>query len=252
MLIIRGRLRRWVVGLTGFAVICTAGWVAFFRSTTVERYESTRSLLLDRVLPEIYFAALPADQALQFVGDQASLQLCVDWDALKAVGVERTTPITVRLRNVKAGKAINALLKEACGNVDDAPCQYHMLDSGEILITTQPGIAAFVVERRYDLRPVMFRFPVMNCFGDDNSPPEENIHREELTDAVSKLIEDTVDSDSWQRNGGKIGTIRWENGWIVVRQTPENHRALVRLIQQLAETRIDVPLVWIERSLPRP
>ncbi|MCS7032547.1 MAG: hypothetical protein NZ561_00975, partial [Phycisphaerae bacterium] len=50
------------------------------------------------------------------------------------------------------------------------------------------------------------------------------------------LIEDTIDTNSWKTNGGS-GSIRELQGQLIVSQTPENQRELVRLLEQLRETR---------------
>jgi general secretion pathway protein D len=61
--------------------------------------------------------------------------------------------------------------------------------------------------------------------------------REELVESITKLIEDTVATDSWKDNGGSVGALRELQGQLIVTQTPENHRQLVNLLEQLRETR---------------
>jgi len=234
MLIIRGRLRRRAIGLTGLAAICAVGWATFLKPTAVERRESTERQM-DRVLPELNFAAVPADQAIRFIGEVAHVHLQIDWDALKVAGVERNTPITMRLRNCKASRALNVLLKEARNDPDTQPCFYHILDDGQIHITTPQASKSHLIERRYDLRPLITTAP-------------GNYSDRELADAVVKLIEDTVASDTWKNNGGEPGTIWVDSGWMVVRQTHENQRSVERLMEQLWETRVTASLVSVERT----
>ena len=61
--------------------------------------------------------------------------------------------------------------------------------------------------------------------------------RQDLVDSIVKLIEDTVSTDSWKDNGGTVGSLRELSGQLIVTQTPENQRNLVKLLEQLRETR---------------
>ena len=59
--------------------------------------------------------------------------------------------------------------------------------------------------------------------------------RAERLDAVVKYILDTVDTTSWQNNGGNIGSITSSPLWgrLIVSQTPQNQKAVERAINEL-------------------
>src|SRR5205823_9811617 len=61
--------------------------------------------------------------------------------------------------------------------------------------------------------------------------------RQELVDSIIKLIQDTVASESWKDNGGHVGSLRELSGQLIVTQTPENQHQLLKLLEQLRETR---------------
>src|SRR4029077_16079526 len=61
--------------------------------------------------------------------------------------------------------------------------------------------------------------------------------RQELVDAIIKLIQDTVASETWKDNGGTVGSLRELSGQLIVTQTPENQHQLIKLLEQLRETR---------------
>ena len=69
--------------------------------------------------------------------------------------------------------------------------------------------------------------------GGDNEGPS----REELVQRIIDLITTTVATDSWQVNGGNTGRIAELNGQLVVTQTGENLREVVKLLSKLRETR---------------
>ncbi len=52
------------------------------------------------------------------------------------------------------------------------------------------------------------------------------------------MIESTVAPETWRDNGGKIGSIRELNGQLIVNQLPANHVEVMKLLQQLRETRL--------------
>jgi general secretion pathway protein D len=56
-------------------------------------------------------------------------------------------------------------------------------------------------------------------------------------DALTKLIQETIDPTSWRDAGGSVGGVRALNGHLIVTQTPENQSGLVNLLEQLRETR---------------
>src|SRR6185369_4819613 len=47
----------------------------------------------------------------------------------------------------------------------------------------------------------------------------------------------TVSTETWKDNGGTVGSLRELSGQLIVTQTPENQRNLVKLLEQLRETR---------------
>lgn len=61
--------------------------------------------------------------------------------------------------------------------------------------------------------------------------------REEMTERIIELITETVASDSWKDNGGDVGSLQELNGQLVITQTGENMREVVKLLSKLRETR---------------
>ena len=77
--------------------------------------------------------------------------------------------------------------------------------------------------------------------------------RQELVDAIVKLVTETVAPDSWRDSGGSVGALRELQGQLIVTQTPENQRALVSLLEQLRETHsiqvtVETRFLTVERN----
>jgi len=56
-----------------------------------------------------------------------------------------------------------------------------------------------------------------------------------MIDAYIKLIENTINSNSWKDNGGDTGMISEMNGLLVITQTEDTHRQIDELLNQLNE-----------------
>ncbi|MBL9147885.1 MAG: hypothetical protein JNM94_04255 [Phycisphaerae bacterium] len=92
-------------------------------------------------------------------------------------------------------------------------------------------------------------------FGDPGDEPDRRT-REELIQQIVDIIQNTVDTESWQDSGGD-GTIQELNGNLIINQTPRNHRELEGLLTQLRTIRalqiavearlINVSLEWFEQ-----
>ena len=251
------------------------------KSVAAERGEITADIQtaaqLERVLPEINFAAVPFSDVVDFLRDITQSNIFVNWKALEAAGIDRSTAVTARLRNVKFSKALNTILSEVSGG---AVKLAYTIDEGVISISTEEDLAKNVVTRVYDIRDLIINVPDFtdspdfnldtggggggrggggggggNIFGGGGGQGQndQGPGRQELVDQIIRLIEDTVSTDSWKDNGGAVGSIRELGGQLIVTQTPENQRSLVRLLEQLRETRaiqvtIETRFLFVQRN----
>jgi type II secretory pathway component GspD/PulD (secretin)/tetratricopeptide (TPR) repeat protein len=225
---------------------------------------------LDRQLPELQFDAIGFSDVIDFLRDVSGSNVFVNWKSLEAAGVDRNTPVTARLHNVKFSKALSIILDSVGGGQTKLG---YTVDEGVITISTADDLAKNVVVRVYDIRDLIINVPDFNdapqfsldaaqnggggggsavgqgggggsnvtntLFSGGANQTTTNVGptREELVESITKLIEDTVTTDSWKDNGGSVGALRELQGQLIVTQTPENHRQLVNLLEQLRETR---------------
>jgi general secretion pathway protein D len=221
---------------------------------------------LDRQLPELQFDAVGFSDVIDFLRDVSGSNLFVNWKSLEAAGVDRNAPVTARLHNVKFSKALNVILDSVGGGQTKLG---YTVDEGVITISTAEDLSKNVVVRVYDIRDLIINVPDftdapqfdlsaasnggqggggggqggsvmmgnMLFSGGTTSSMTTGPTREELVESITKLIEDTVATDSWKDNGGSVGALRELQGQLIVTQTPENHRQLINLLEQLRETR---------------
>src|SRR4051812_36223831 len=74
---------------------------------------SAASRALDSVLPELNFAGVTLNDALDFIRDTSGMSMHVNWPALEAAGVSKDTQINIRLNRVSTRKALSLTLSEA-------------------------------------------------------------------------------------------------------------------------------------------
>lgn len=229
---------------------------------------------LDRQLPELTFDAVGFSDVIDFLRDVSGANLFVNWKSLEAAGIDRNTPVSARLRNIKFSKAMSIILDSVGGGQTKLG---YTVDEGVITISTLDDLSKNVAVHVYDIRDLIIDVPDFNDapqFSLDASQnqgsqgggggagggaggasqggvsntlfaggggltgaQQSGPSRQELVDSITKLIEDTVSTDTWKDNGGSVGALRELQGQLIVTQTPENHRQLVNLLEQLRETR---------------
>lgn len=104
---------------------------------------------------------------------------------------------------------------------------------------TEPVATTTIV---YDIRPLL-RVPGTSDDGAKHAPSTQ-----EVVDAMVKLIQDTVDSDTWRDSGGPIGSIRELQGALIITQSKSAHERIAHLLNQLMEQRmrqVRVRLHWV-------
>ncbi len=78
------------------------------RSLSVSEIEERLS---STELPTVQFVQVPLAQFVEFIGDLTTLRITIDDESLKAVGKRRQSPLSIKLTDTTAGKALGAGLK---------------------------------------------------------------------------------------------------------------------------------------------
>jgi type II secretory pathway component GspD/PulD (secretin)/tetratricopeptide (TPR) repeat protein len=216
-------------------------------------------LKLKTRIPKLEFANLEFQSVIDFFRTASNANFHVNWAALSAATVDKTTPVTLNLVDVTVEKALQTVLRDLSTNTKLS----YVVDDGVITISTKDDLAKSPIIRVYDIRDLIVRVPNFagpvinltssfqngNCSSGGGSGPfdtnntgsgnngEENAQtRGELIKSITETITQTIDKESWVPTG-TIGSIRELHGTLVVTQTAENHQALASLIESLRETR---------------
>ena len=186
----------------------------------VEDEDVDRAVLaqLDRPIPELNFDGAGLSDVIDFLRDVSGTNLIVEWGPFSAAGLDRNIPVSLRLKNVRFGQALELVLSSAGGG--SVPLGY-TIDRNVIRISTTEHLDRITDIRAYDVRDIV---------------PAE-MPMPELT----KMITEAVAPDSWRESGGSVGTVHASKHKLIVKQTPMNHRQVRDVLKMLREDPSRVP-----------
>jgi general secretion pathway protein D len=118
--------------------------------------------LLAKKLPEVRFDQAGFADAIEFLRDVSGANIFVEWKTLETAGIERTVPVTARLRDIKFSKALSTILADVGGAT--TPLSY-TIDDGVITISTTDALNKNVVIETYDIRDLLVIPPDPNNMG---------------------------------------------------------------------------------------
>jgi uncharacterized membrane protein YgcG len=235
------------------------------KRTPVQPKSDVQSTLriLNQRLPEVRFEETPFEQVMAWVGDFTKLNISVRWQMLADAGVERDTPISVQARNLRLSQVLWLIMNAAGGT--EVKLAYRA--SGSLLVlSTDDDLGREMVIRIYDVSDLLVRIPratrqsafdvtqgmgqnggggagggggggssggIFSQGGNRNSTNDttDQNNSETQMDQIIDLIQQTVEPDSWEANGG-VGSIRAFQRSIIVRNSLLVHQQLGGYVQE--------------------
>ena len=80
--------------------------------------QAVAAQLLEKQLPEIRFQEVALTDVIDFLRDTTQANIFVNWKALEVAGIDRSAPVSTRLKNVKFSKVLRTILESLAGNAD--------------------------------------------------------------------------------------------------------------------------------------
>src|SRR4051794_40351638 len=107
-------MRRGII-LLGVIVLTGLGGVVVGRSAPPATTQAIASKAdddagLNRMVASVDFKETPLDEAVDSLRDQTKTNLVVDWAALEAAGIDRKSPISVRLNKLPLSRVLEVCL----------------------------------------------------------------------------------------------------------------------------------------------
>ncbi len=126
----------------------------------VSQQDEAVAQLLEKQLPEIRFQEVALTDVIDFLRDTTQANIFVNWKALEVAGIDRSAPVSTRLKNVKFSKVLRTILESVGGG---ATSQLgYTVDEGVITISTNEDLARNVETRTYDIRDLIIQIPDFN------------------------------------------------------------------------------------------
>lgn len=190
--------------------------------------EMTADRLRSETRISVSFDNIPLRESLAELSKQAGAALELDETACAAAGIPLDTPVTLTVNKA----ALSDVL--ACMTVTPAgpglrlywPNETSFGHEQRFRVGPMGMVLYYEIEiRAYDLMPLRERFAARR--------PGEALNERDMVGFIELTISDSIDSRTWQDNGGGIGSMAEFNGTLVIRQTKENHRRIAELLERL-------------------
>ncbi|MGA2497823.1 MAG: M56 family metallopeptidase [Tepidisphaeraceae bacterium] len=206
-------------------------------------------------LQELRFDGIALEEVVDFLRDVSGANITVNWKAIEAAGIKKAAPVTVRLRDIKFGKALSEILANVSGGKVRLA---YTFDDRALVISTVEDIAQNHRQTIvYDIRDLLVDLSVVATPAAGGAAVKEDAKTvkldERMAKDISNLIKETVDRESWTDNGGKTGQLSFLNGQFVITQTRENQQEIAGLLDKLRESRsiqvsVEVRFIQIQRG----
>ena len=207
-----------------------------------------------RVTIEVHDAS--AESIIAKLNESRTVPVRADWPALERIGIDRTDKLDLVVRGVSLFDALSTLAY-SLGRESERP----IVDAapGQLVLTTWTTAARMQELAIYDVADILTDSTLMLTVADTPATVQPTAVTatdetlEERTSRLIDLIQEHVDPDGWNTNGGDRGTISTEAARLVVSATPVMHRKIRRLLTQVRSesplaAEVSVTLIELPRA----
>jgi general secretion pathway protein D len=194
----------------------------------------------------------PLESALAYIANQAEVDIDVEWEVLERLGIDRNTPVTLRLADsVNAVTALDRLLAKASAD-DFNRADWAVID-GLLTVSSADSLVDKTAVGMYDINDLLHEIPdypdvpqidlqqalqSSQGGGGGQSPFRQqggnDVEETPLEDRINEII-DIVENNIEEDRGFIEGrwTITPFRGVLIIRATPKAHRQIGGLLDQL-------------------
>jgi len=209
-------------------------------------------------IDELTFNQVEARDAIQYFREKFAFNVYVDWKSLGDAGVDKSTPVTVKLKDVTVARALRVVLNEIGAEAMD-----YIVDDGVLVISTRDALVTRAVTRVYPAADLLCR--TRRAYTESSGIPwrrtnflpkeervaleaeeagalfgggfeEEGRSTEEAAMALIEGLQENVGPDTW-RPEGEIGSIRVQGTNLVITQTHKNQQEVEAYLRMLRTAR---------------
>jgi hypothetical protein len=184
---------------------------------------------LDKKMPEVKLDQIPLSDAIDFLRDTTSVNIFVNWRALREVGVEQASPVTLKVRDVALKDVLGLMLKQQGDGLQ------FRVENGVIAIDAPdaPARPAKLATKAYDVADLL-KVPQLQAQPQQPEGMFGGMAQPASMDALTQTIFETVAPDSWRGAGGN-GNISTYGTKLVVTASDEIHGEVASLLEMLRD-----------------
>lgn len=199
----------------------------------------------------------PLGDVVSFLETVTSQNFDVNWASLELLSIDEQTPVQLNLNNVPVSVVLDRLVDKISDPL--SPAGWAVQD-GIVQIASDEALRRNTALVIYDIRDLLIEVPdyedapsidLQNVlqssgggggggqspFDGDTEDDDEERDRQDRIDQIIDIIQNNVDFEGWQDNGGDTGFIQELSGSLIIRNTPKNHRAINGLLSQIRAQR---------------
>jgi len=190
----------------------------------VARSDATARAKLGRSIPEVKFDGVAFADAIDMLRDLTGLNIYVKWKALEQAGVDRNAPVTLKLKDVTAERAMQFLLDDVSmnGGVDMT------IDDGTVIVTHSADMGNYTYLRTYDVTDLLARDGEVRADENGNA-----LAQEDRASSLLQVVQRTVAPGTWRDSGGSVGAVALFGNKLVVTHVEKRQREVEALLQEL-------------------
>ncbi len=220
---------------------------------------NTRHLLDEKIIETAAFNGDSLETALNFVRDATGVNMVVLWGAIETAGVRRDRAITQPLKRVSAAQLLKIVLENVSSDLEGESRLDYAIENGIVKVATRKELKNNTVENVYDIHDLLVQIPQFtdapdfsltsalsagggaggggggaSIFGDTAAAPDAIDENKMVEDLITRVKEHVGTRSEWDDNLSVISSYRSQ---LMVKTTPENHRALAKLLEAFRQTR---------------
>lgn len=176
--------------------------------------------LVRKPIPHIDLDHLPVEVAIESLRQLSGATLWIDRAELPKELIDQMPPISLHLASAPLSEALGAITLLRAGDVQLG----YTVEDGIVLITSRDKAEKSAITRTYDVRDLI---PAPGIPG-----------RHQAIETLVRLLEDTVETESWKDNGGLAGRALEMNGRLVITQTWPTHEKVAMFLGALRSSGI--------------
>ena len=152
------------------------------------------------------FQEIPLNQIIDVISEEHGITIVFDRQGLESLAISEETEITIKLSNLPLKSVLNLMLAQ----VEDLT---YLVNNDVLMITTRDVADSYLETRIYDVNRIGLN-----------------------SDTITKVLEATVEHDSWSVNGTGEGMCEpISNGLISISQTQAVHERIAAFLAELQE-----------------